>query len=426
MATITGQRARSTLPRPDTPENAEAASRSPDGLSRAAAEAAWHAVTPSIAGTQHVRISRDGGRTYPARHVRRLPATPPDRPCTVPVYDPGTGTGRMLALDLDPGRCLSKPAVTNVPPGGGNVTGGCDSETAEPGRLITAPESRESTAGFDGAAGNPAARVSVQAAELGQLLERLGGRYSPTSRRPVAATSSSCSPRRCRGSSCATSPGPSRCASRRSTPRRCPASAGRSPRLALVTNQAAGDCLRRRWRTPGRPLSTRTARRCGPPCWTSSRPNCATSSAVDTLITSPPASGTTPASPGCPASAAAPRSALSLSRSARSGRWDRSRYAGRSEARMAIVGAAVARGWRLAEVQSAVASGAWKGLAGLYERPSEPGRMERLLPAEWRKCTAKISGEENVRGWHTSDLSTRPPVDDNGLARGVRTDPCSG
>ncbi len=99
-----------------------------------------------------------------------------------------------------------------------------------------------------------------------------------------------------------------------------------------------------------------------------------------------------------------------LERVARSGRWDRSRYPGRSEARMAVLGAAAARGWRLAEVQAAIASGAWKGLAGLYERRSEPGRLERLLPYEWRKCTGKISREENVRHWPTSDLSTRPPA----------------
>ena len=49
----------------------------------------------------------------------------------------------MLALDLDPGRCLSKPAVRNMPRGGRNVTGGCD----------------------------------TQAAELGQLLERIGAQY---------------------------------------------------------------------------------------------------------------------------------------------------------------------------------------------------------------------------------------------------------
>ena len=103
-----------------------------------------------------------------------------------------------------------------------------------------------------------------------------------------------------------------------------------------------------------------------------------------------------------------------LEQVARSGRWDRSRYAGRSEARMAILGAAVSRGWQLADVQSAVASGAWKGLAGLYERRSEPGRLDRLLSYEWRKCTGTISREENVRRWHTSDLSTRPPAGNDG------------
>ena len=105
-----------------------------------------------------------------------------------------------------------------------------------------------------------------------------------------------------------------------------------------------------------------------------------------------------------------------LEHTARSGRWDRSRYAGRSEARMAIVGAAAARGWQLAEVEAALACGGWKGLAGLYERRSEPGRMERLLPLEWRKCIGKILREGNVRQWHTSDRHTRPPADDHGLA----------
>ena len=88
----------------DTPGVATANPVRPDGLSRAVAEAAWHAVTPSIAGTLHVRVSRDGGRTYPARYARPLPADPPDQPCTVPVYDPGSAMGRMLALDLDPAR----------------------------------------------------------------------------------------------------------------------------------------------------------------------------------------------------------------------------------------------------------------------------------------------------------------------------------
>jgi hypothetical protein len=40
------------------------------------AAAAWRSVVPSIAGTPHVRLSFDGGRTYPVRHARRLPADP--------------------------------------------------------------------------------------------------------------------------------------------------------------------------------------------------------------------------------------------------------------------------------------------------------------------------------------------------------------
>jgi hypothetical protein len=88
----------------DTPGVATASPGSPDSLSRNAAEAAWHTVAPSIAGTAHVRISADGGRTYPARQARPLPADPPGQPCTVPVYDPGSATGRMLALDLDSAR----------------------------------------------------------------------------------------------------------------------------------------------------------------------------------------------------------------------------------------------------------------------------------------------------------------------------------
>jgi hypothetical protein len=125
------------LPARDTPHDAETFPLHPDGLSGAAlasvAAEAWRTVTPWIAGTPHVRISRDGGRTYPARHSRPLPADPPGQPCTVPVYDPGTGTGRVLALDLDPSRGR-----------------GC---------------------------GDPAAQVSAQAEGLAGLVARLGGRY---------------------------------------------------------------------------------------------------------------------------------------------------------------------------------------------------------------------------------------------------------
>ncbi len=88
---------------------------------------------------------------------------------------------------------------------------------------------------------------------------------------------------------------------------------------------------------------------------------------------------------------------------------------------MAVLMAAAARGWQLADVREAIASGAWRGFPGLYERRSEPGRMERLLPLEWRKCVARIGGEENVRDWHTSDLSSPPPQAATVLQRSTAT-----
>ena len=80
VATLTGGRtARLTLPPCDTPGVIHPV---PDGLSRTAAETAWRAAVPSIAATPQVRVSWDGGRTYPARHAGPMPASPPSRPAT--------------------------------------------------------------------------------------------------------------------------------------------------------------------------------------------------------------------------------------------------------------------------------------------------------------------------------------------------------
>jgi hypothetical protein len=85
-----------------SPCDSPAFSGLPHAQAAIAAAEAWRCVTPSIAGTPHVRTSRDGGRTYPGRHARPLPADPPKVPATVPVYDAGAAAGRVLVLDLDP------------------------------------------------------------------------------------------------------------------------------------------------------------------------------------------------------------------------------------------------------------------------------------------------------------------------------------
>ena len=384
MATITGQRARSTLPACDTPGAENTRSGGSGSVPRAdLAAAAWHAVTSSIAGTPHVRISRDGGRTYPARHARRLPAESPGQPCTVPVYDPATGTGRMLALDLDQGRADR------------DVHGAAVGHRRERHAVL-------------------AAEVCAQAEALADLVARCGGRVladvSPSGGRHVFVVFAAALPwlelrevaraLALRFPSIDTSPMSS--LGGQISPPGSRHKSGGWRLLAVSLEDAAAVAANPNgpevWAALLGELAAELRRiEVGPACAKFADEAEMDDAGVPWL---PRLGGRAPLG-------------ADLERVARSGRWDRSRYPGRSEARMAVLGAAAARGWRLAEVQSAIASGAWKGLAGLYERRSEPGRLDRLLPYEWRKCTGKISREENVRHWHTSDLSTRPPVEDS-------------
>ena len=58
-----------------------------------------------------MRVSRDGGRTYPRRHEQRLAAANPGQPATVPVFDAEAGTGRLLVADFDTGRARAAGAA---------------------------------------------------------------------------------------------------------------------------------------------------------------------------------------------------------------------------------------------------------------------------------------------------------------------------
>ena len=345
---------------------------------------------PQLAGTPHVRTSRDGGRTYPARHARRLPADPPaDRPCTIPVFDPGAAKGRMLVLDLDTGRA-SKTSVTNLPLGAADVTGECDS----------------------------------QAAGLGQLLERLGARYvadvSPSGGRHVYILFSA----------------PLPWLELRDL---CRAIALRVPVVDVAPMSSLGGQIsppgsRHKsggWRLLSMPLADAQAaveRPNGPEAWAAlltefaAELQASNGNVHQGEIGKPDQCADTTLVPEFDDSGAAwlprlgGRSRLrpDLEEVVRTGRWNRSKYAGRSEARMAVIGSLVARGWRLADVQAEIAAGRWQGLGELYERSSEPDRLARLLPYEWRKTVDKISREKNVCHRHTSDVQYTPPADQRG------------
>jgi hypothetical protein len=359
------------LPAGDTPREAEANLSRRGGYpyapeSAETAALAWRTVTAALAATPHVRLSFDGARTFPARHARRLPADPPQsHPCVVPVYEPASASGRMLVLDLDTA--------------GGDV----DRQADELGQLLGRLGARHLA---DESPGGRHVYVLFAAPlpwrELRDLARAMALRFPVIDANPMCSLGGQISPPGSRHKS-----GGWRVLS---TPVDLALAAVEDPNGPEVWGALLAEFAAELQRVD-RPLDQR---------------------ADDTLVAELDDAGV----PWVPRPGGRAPLGAELEQTARTGRWDRSHYPGRSEVRMAILAAAAASGWQLADVRAAVVSGAWKGLAELYERRSEPGRLDRLLLYEWRKCVVKISGEKNLRQWHTSDLSTRPPADESGLA----------
>lgn len=315
-----------------------------------------------------MRVSRDGGRTYPRRHEQVLAAGNPGQPVTVPVYDAAAGTGRLIAGDFDTGRARA--------------------------------------AGAD----DPAGLVAAEAAGFAALITRLGGRcitdVSPSGGRHVLVLFAGSLPwRELRDVARALA---DRYVSFDPAPMAGPGGQIRPPGSRHRTGG---------WQmlTMGLDEAVTAVRRpCGPQVWAGLLAELAAELAAAEPVTEP---GDAPpgavvdddGAPWLPRRGGRVPLAAELAAIACTGTWPRRRYAGRSEARMAVITAAAAAGWRLAEVRAELAAGRWAGLAELYARPGEPRRMARLLPAEWRKSVTRLAGEENPRPWHTSDIHSRPP-----------------
>ena len=355
------------------------------------AAAAWRYVTAALAGTQHIRLSFDGGRTYPARHARPLPAEPPEQlPCTVPVFDPGSASGKALMLDLDPGR--TRGAVH--------------------GAAVHHDRQRATV------------EVATQAAAIAALVARLGGQVladvAPSGGRHVFIPFAAALPWRELRDLC------------RAMALRFP-SIDPAP-MANLGGQISPPGSRHKsggWRVLSTPVDIALAaveHPNGPEVWAALLDEFAAElrQVEDGPTLSVPTELDDAGVAWLPRLGGRANLGPELDRVARTGRWNRTHHPGRSEARMAILTAAASRGWRLADVRAAVVSGAWKGFPELYYRASEPGRMERLLPLEWRKSATFVAGEKNVHGWLTSDSNHAPPApidgaDEFGLIRSWAT-----
>jgi hypothetical protein len=277
----------------------------------ASARSAWRCATAGLAGTSEVRISRDGGRSFLARHACPLPDDPPQQPCTIGVYHPGEATGRMLAFDLDPARS-------------GDADG--------------------------------------QAAGLGRLLGQLGARYiadiSPSGGRHIYVPFAVALPwtdlRDLAGAIALRFP-----------------AAGVAAMSSLRGQISPPGSVHKHggWRVLAMPAAQARAsveQPNGPQVWAGLL---AEFDSERQWINGP--------LPG-------PLDAI-----ARTGHPGP--YSTRSEARMAVLCSAAARGWTLADIQAAIDAGTWAGLASLYSRPGQPGRMTRLLAVEYRRVTAMIT-----------------------------------
>ncbi|MBC7594916.1 MAG: MarR family transcriptional regulator, partial [Kineosporiaceae bacterium] len=96
---------------------------------------------------------------------------------------------------------------------------------------------------------------------------------------------------------------------------------------------------------------------------------------------------------------------------ARTGAYDPTQYSTPSEARQAVIWSPVAAGWKFTDVAVRVTNGTWPGLASFYARYS-PGARHSALVRDWKSATAfekqRRTGRQNgsVRVNTTSEPKT--------------------
>ena len=329
-----------------------------DGLD----EAAWRVFAPLVAARPVMRVSVDGGRSYPRARV--LAAGRPAVPAAVATFDTD-GRAPNVVFDLD----VSKGGPARVAADAERLAALLDGvgaayvldESPSGGLHVHVPLAEP--AGFD-----EVARVMTAAKALFASLDR-----APMSNRKTG---------------CIRPPG----AAHR---------LGGSQRLVTEFGAARRVFLRRN----------------RPRVW---------ARLVDRLAPADPAPPPPPDHADPPNRPRGVRRALpvGLALLARTGVYAAGRYVSGSEARQAVLTSAVQRGWSLDDVVGEVAAGRWPGLRGLYARPRYRGRDWTVpLGRDWA-VAERFVGETNLQragaaGSDTSENSlTRPAPEESGSSSG--------
>ena len=81
-------------------------------------------------------------------------------------------------------------------------------------------------------------------------------------------------------------------------------------------------------------------------------------------------------------------------RIATTGVYDTTRYRSPSEARQAVLDAAVWAGLTLPAVLARIENGTWPGLSAFYTRYRRPGTRRKAMLADWRKALAYVTAQQ--------------------------------
>ncbi|WP_374110852.1 MarR family transcriptional regulator [Paenarthrobacter sp. A20] len=336
----------------------------PAGVSRdhsptADAAQAWASLAPLLAGQPRVRLSRDGGKTYPQKHERALTETLPTFPAAVRIFGKD-GSCSAIFLDFDSsiaGIDWVEADVKSLQ----SWLHSCGARWIEDhspngGRHVYIPL---------------ATRVSFS--EARDVVEALGTRYRTLDK----------SPHQNLLHGCMRTPG-------------SPHKRGGHQVLAMSLSMA--------YDIAKRPNTVRV--------WDSIRQDLSDEIAsVRALRLEQPLSWEN-GDPDAPQTIG--RMSRPMQQMALSGLYDANRYASDSEARQAVLTAAAAAGMKLVEVQRRFLQGVWPGLASFYARYASHHRLPSLK-RDWnnaidylRKNHGSRTGSNNARKSPTSQPNTQP------------------
>ncbi|MGN7150727.1 MarR family transcriptional regulator (plasmid) [Arthrobacter sp. FW306-05-C] len=315
----------------------------------------WAALSPLLAGQPRVRLSRDGGRTYPQKHERNLCEALPSLPAAVRIFGKD-GTCAAIFLDFD----SSIAGVEGVQADVRAVQTWLHSvgarwiEDYSPngGRHVYVPLAQR-----------------VTFSEARDLVEALGTRYRTLDKTPHQNLLHGCM--RTPGS---------------------PHKRGGHQELAMSLSMAY-DVARR-------PNSASV--------WTAMTEDLtAEIKAVRALRQQ---EIFTPAISNAPVfDQPAGRMSRAMLVLAQTGLYDTSRYATDSDARQAVIVAAAAAGLELVDVERRMLQGTWPGLASFYARYAARHRLPSLR-RDWMSAVSYLSKTKNEAKGETNDNVRRSPT----------------